>query len=375
MQKKSKNFLTVRALRTKQGGHEIYSFFMNGGDITRVADISRIERTEDDAVRGFQRREIRDHVRSIVQYLDQGGVLFPNAITLAFSPEVRFVQSRGPKPTQMLDMAQSGSLVIPLRDAGDRAGWIVDGQQRSLALSEAKNPFFPVPVVAFICDNLQEQREQFILMNKAKPLPTRLINELLPETGGVLLPRELSSRKIPSQLCSHLNKNPTSPFYDLIKRISDGGKGTAVIVDTAVIKMIKNSIGSPLGALSTFKATGTEQPDITAMYRVLSTYWSAVKEVFPDAWGLPPTKSRLMHGAGIEAMGFLMDRMYARHSGKPDEAAAVKADLTKIAPFCAWTEGEWDHLGMSWNDIQNTPKHIRGLSDALVRIYSVKAPR
>lgn len=42
-------------------------------------------------------------------------------------------------------------------------------------------------------------------MNKAKPLPTRLINELLPEVD-VLLPRDLASRKLPSELCNVLNR-------------------------------------------------------------------------------------------------------------------------------------------------------------------------
>ena len=34
--------------------------------------------------------------------------------------------------------------------------------------------------------------------------------------------------------------------------------------------------------------------------------------VFPEAWGRPPTESRLMHSAGIEAMSLLMDRIMSR---------------------------------------------------------------
>lgn len=71
----------------------------------------------------------------------------------------------------------------------------MDGQQRSLALAQASHKEIAVPVVAFVSDNLEVQREQFILVDKAKPLPTRLINELLPETRSVLLPRDLSARR------------------------------------------------------------------------------------------------------------------------------------------------------------------------------------
>lgn len=368
--------ISVRALRTRQGNVDLYSFFMPGGDVTQIAGISRLQRDEQDTLRGFQRKEIRNHVRSIIQYLNQGKVIFPNAITLAFSPEVKFTRSRGPKPLGLTDGTQSGLLRIPLNDSGQRVGWIVDGQQRSLALADSKNEKLPVPVVAFVSDDLQVQREQFILMNKARPLPTRLINELLPETGSVLLPRELASRRIPSELCNYLVRERRSPFFGLIKRLSDGGnKKKAIVTDSAVIKMIRNSINSPLGALSPYKSAGDQSADVQSMFRILCTYWSAVKAVFPDAWGLPPTQSRLMHSAGIEAMGILMDKVLARHAGKRDEAQMVRRDLVKIAPHCAWTRGTWELLDLEWDEIQNTPKHIRALSDTLVRLYASAVPR
>jgi DGQHR domain-containing protein len=376
--KKSKRSdpVVVRTLRTEQcEGIHVFLFFIPGGKITQIADISRVEREEDDSLKGFQRREIRNHVRSIAQYLNQGRGLFPNAIILAMSPDVRFVRSRGPVPSALEKGVDSGILFIPVRPEGDRVAWIVDGQQRSLALAESDDPTLPVPVVGFVSDDVAVQREQFILVNKARPLPSRLINELLPETGGVVLPRDLAARKIPSVLCNLLNRDQKSPFHALIKRLSEPDSSTAVITDTAVVKMIKNSIVSPLGALAPFKAAGEDGADIPAMYRTLSAFWTAVKDVFGDAWGAPPTKSRLMHSAGIEAMGVLMDRIYARHSGKTDEYRAIKSDLQKMARYCRWTDGEWDDLGLAWNEIQNTPKHIRGLSDALVRIHNTRVPR
>lgn len=366
----------VRALKTEQAaGIDVFSFFMPGAKIAEVADISRVERDEDDSLKGFQRREIRDHVKSIVQYLNQGRVLFPNAIILAMSPDVQFAGSRGPPKKGLEKGVHAGTLSIPLRPEGDRVAWIVDGQQRSLALAHGNSPDLPVPVVSFVSDDLAIQREQFILVNKARPLPTRLINELLPETGGLVLPRDLASRKIPSELCGLLNRDKKSPFYGLIKRLSDPKSGTAIITDTAVVKMIRNSINNPLGALAAFKPAGDESADIRAMYKTLCTFWSAARDVFRNAWGLPPTKSRLMHSAGIEAMGVLMDRVYTRHSGKPDESQAIKRDLQRMAPYCRWTEGTWDSIGFEWNEIQNTNKHIRSLSDALVRIHNTRVQR
>jgi DGQHR domain-containing protein len=368
---KLKMEIVVRALHTKQGeGLDVFAFFIRGADIVKVADISRVERDESDVLKGFQRPEIRNHVKGIVDYLNQGRVLFPNAIILAMSPGVRFAASRGTKPTGDEGIANSGTLTIPIYQEGQRVAWIVDGQQRSLALAQASKYDVAVPVVGFVSDSLEVQREQFILVNKAKPLPSRLINELLPETGGILLPRDLSSRKVPSEICGLLNRDPNSPFFKLIKRPSDRGASSAVITDTAVISMIRNSMNNPLGALSPYKATGREGADLEAMYRLLCTFWSAVKTVFSDAWGKDPRHSRLMHSAGIEAMGVLMDRIFARLSGTDEDQKTVQKELERVAPACRWTKGTWDTLGLAWNEIQNTPRDIKRLQDALVRAYA-----
>jgi len=365
--------LIIRALRTQQGdGLTVYAFFVRGKDIVRVADISRIERSNTENLKGFQRTEIKAHVKGIVDYLNHGQVLFPNAIILAMSPEVIFKASRGTKPTGDESIAESGTLTLPIHTVGSRVAWIVDGQQRSIALSQSKNNNIPVPVIGFVSSSLEVQREQFILVNKARPLPGRLINELLPETSGLTLPKDLSSRKVPSELCNLLNQDKSSPFYKLIKRISDEKKTTAaVITDTAVITMIRNSLTNPLGALSQFRsATGKDGVDLEGVYKVLCTYWAAVREVFPDAWGKDPRKSRLMHSTGILAMGVLMDRIYARLSGVDEDFKSVKNELDRIEPMCRWTSGSWDLISTPWNEIQNTPRDIKKLQDVLIRVYA-----
>jgi DGQHR domain-containing protein len=363
--------IVVRALHTTQGqGLDVYAFFIKGADIVKVADISRVDRDETDMLKGFQRPEIRSHVKGIVDYLNQGDVLFPNAIILALSPQVRFTASRGTRPTGDEGLAQAGTLTLPINEAGERVAWIVDGQQRSLALAQVNNRGVAVPVVGFVSDNLELQRQQFILVNKAKPLPTRLINELLPETNGIQLPKDLTARKVPSEICNFLNRDPNSPFFKLIKRPSDKNDSEAVVTDTAVITMIRNSMNNPLGALAPFKASLRDGADLTSMYRLLLNFWNATKAVFPDAWGREPRQSRLMHSAGIEAMGVLMDRIYARFSGTEGTYDAVKKELERVAPACRWTKGTWESLGVAWNEIQSTPRDIKRLQDALVRAYT-----
>src|ERR1700730_4152216 len=238
--------LAVRAVRTEQADKAVYAFFVAGADLLKIAEISRVHRDAKGSLQGFQRKGIRSHVQAITEFLDRGPVLFPNAIILAISPRARFTQARGEKPGGDVWSCEAGTLRIPLPNDGSKAAWIVDGQQRSIALSQARDKSFPVPVVAFVSEELSVHREQFILVNKAKPLDARLINELLPEVDTVF-PRDLSSRKVPSELVNRLRTSPDSPFQGLIRRPSDVST-TAVVTDSALIKAIRNSINSALGS-------------------------------------------------------------------------------------------------------------------------------
>lgn len=362
----NENNIITKALKTQQGKNvDIFAFFLFGSDITRVADISRISRNDGESLRGFQRKEIRNHVNSIVEFLDSGSVLFPNAIILALSPEVEFKQSRGPAPSGMLDIAQSGTLSIPIRPEGNRIAWIVDGQQRSLALAKAKNSQIPIPVIAFISSDLEIQREQFILVNKSKPLPTRLINELLPEINA-MLPRDLATRKLPSELCNLLNRDPKSPFFHLIRRESEDDMPSAVIVDTAIIESIKRNLKSPMGALNQYK--GSQTSDTDAMYKTLVLYWSMIRSTFPEAWGKTPTESRLMHSAGIRAMGGLMDQIMMRADSSSSPEFEIQESLSRLAPHCCWIDGTWENLNWKWNEVQSTEVQISKLTEHLIRL-------
>src|SRR5262249_45412011 len=144
--------------------------------------------------------------------------LFPNSIILALSSACSFKQVRGPKVDQT--PAEAGTLEIPVPRAGQaKPAWIVDGQQRALALWQAKRRDLPIPVNAFVADEVELQRDQFLRVNNTKPLPKGLITELLPEVSTIL-PSNLAARKTPAALCDLLNQDKESPFYGLIRRSS-----------------------------------------------------------------------------------------------------------------------------------------------------------
>ena len=365
----NKTVLARRAIRISQNEHcPIYLLSVTGEELFDIADISRVGRSDAGELIGYQRPEVKRHVNDIVEYLDQKDVIFPNAIILSFSSSVSFKKSRGPLVDDGLSSV--GTLEIPFSSTS-KPGWIVDGQQRALALSKTTRSSFPIAITAFVTNSLEIQRVQFIRINSSKPLPNGLITELLPEISANL-PSRLAVRKIPSALCEKLNSKSESPFFELIRRPSLGSSETAVIADNSITKMLQDSLNSTAGCLFPYRNLVTGETDFETIWSILNVYWTAVRNTFPEAWGLPPTKSRLMHGAGIRAMGKLMDRIMSPISVQQKNSVELaEKELRRIKPICRWTSGHWEELGnLPWNAIENTPRSIKLLSSLLVREYT-----
>ena len=370
--KASPKSIQRRALRIEQNNkHPLYMFTLTGDELLEIADVSRISRDEVGKLIGYQRPGVKRHIEDIVDYLNQDDILFPNSIILALSSRVKFRQSRGPSVGDGLAFA--GTLEIPRPNgSSNKPAWIVDGQQRALALAKCKRKGLPIPVNAFVADEVDLQRDQFLRVNSSKPLPRGLITELLPEVTTTL-PANLSAKRMPSAICDWLNREKSSPFFGLIRRAStpDSEKSQAVITDTSVVRMIEESLSAPSGCLFPYRNIATGETDFEGIGKVLVTYWKAVSKVFPDAWAKPPAKSRLMHGAGIRSMGRLMDRiMPSINLNKSNALTLTTREIKRIAPICRWTKGRWEDLdGMRWNEIQNVPRHIRVLTNVLIRAY------
>jgi DGQHR domain-containing protein len=373
MSDESGRVIERRALRIEQNTHTpLYLFALAADEVDLVADVARISRDAAGKLLGYQRPERRSHVKQILDYLNSGEVLFPNGLILALPDTVRFRSGRGPTTTDDLGAA-SGILEIPLPDdpSAPRPAWIVDGQQRSLALARTSNTRLPIPVAGFVASSLELQRDQFLRVNTVAPLPSNLVTELLPEVISAPSPR-LSQRRMPSALVDMLNREPDSPFFGLIKRASSDvdDRRQSVVTDTSLVEALKESLESPSGVLFPYRNMATGSTDTDGIRRVLMVYWNAVRDLFPEAWGKPPTKSRLMGGVGIRSMSRLMDRVMVHIDlASPTADADAKREIARIAPQCHWTSGTWEELGLPWDELQNVSKHISALSNFLARAY------
>lgn len=365
--------LRLPALEIQQSsGNVLYQFAVDGKLVPRFATVSRIRRNQAGGLKGYQRPEVLSHIAEIRKYLETAkSPRIPNAVVIAFDSRVKFEAGKGHAD----DHSRPGTLVIPLLDEEaeeDHPGFVVDGQQRLAAIRTANISHFPMPMTAFITNDVKEQTEQFILVNSTKPLPKGLIYELLPNTE-TSLPSLLSRRRFPSMLLQRLNLDADSPLRGKIQTPTNPGGS---IKDNSILKMLENSLAD--GALSRIATEGAgdslSQNEIVVerMLETLKRFWGVVAEIWEEAWRLPPRKSRLVHGAGIISVGLLMDSISDRHGKVEPENVDYRKDLERLTDTCHWTSGVWD-LGVGikrkWNEIQNTPKDIEVLSTHLSREY------
>lgn len=336
-----------KAVRANQAAdHDVFSFAATPEQILSFSEIERVGRDDGGALKGFQRHQIASHVKEIRDYLSRSDALLPNSVIVAFIDGVKVKDAGG------------GIVDVTITAKDSRPGFVVDGQQRLTALSGIKKPGFQVFVSALVCKDYNELRQQFVLINNTRPLPRTLIYELLPTVDG--LPERFSSRKFAARVVDRLNYSRKSVFHGEIRQHTNP-KGQ--LSDTAMQKVVMNSASD--GAIREFMS----EPDFEERaVGLLNEFFEAVRAVFGDEWtGLSPRHSRLRHGAGLVAMGFVMELLYSM------EGAVAREDfvpgLTLLKPYTAWTSGQWkfsDTDIRSWNGIQNTPTDIDLLSQFLV---------
>lgn len=362
--------LRLPALEVSQGSRHIYCFAVDGKKIDDFAAVSRIHRDDGAKLVGYQRPEVMTHIRAIRRYLESDAAMLPNAVVIAFDSRVQFKPYRRRSP---VDYSTPGELVIPVDETWEefeRPALLVDGQQRSAAIRDADLPEFPVAAVGFIANGPEEQRSQFILVNNTRPLPKGLIHELLPETTGHLPPR-YARRQLPAQLMARLATDSDSPFRAIIATPTSP---SGYIKDTSVLKMIENSLYE--GALYQYRNPLNGQGDVEQMVLHLKVFWHYVCGTWPDAWELPPRKSRLTHGVGIQAMGYVMDVLTEGHAAGDLANLDLGVSLARLKRLAAWTSGTWQ-LGPKdqrrWNGLQNTPTDVRLLTNVLTRALRSRA--
>jgi DGQHR domain-containing protein len=364
-----RTILRLNALRVEQREDvPLFVFGVNGRLIHQFASVQAAERSADGVLRGYQRARVERKIAEIYSYLSSRDAMLPNAVVVAVGESVSFEAARG---ALMNEWGTLGRLLIPLPRRGEpKPCLLVDGQQRVAALAQldAKR-LFPVVVIGFQSSSDDVQREQFILVNKTKPLPRDLLNELLPHVEAEL-PRPLRVRRVASSVVEALRFEKGSPFCGRIRGLGSSGEG-ANISQAAVLAVVETSIRRG-GALAPHISGDGRVGDVAAMAHIISVFYLAVAKVWRYAWNESPWSSRLVHGVGITAMGRLMDVIMKEvDASRPRAVASVEHRLREVERRCAWTEGRWPSpLNCAWDGLQNTSQDKRRLAEFLLSEYA-----
>ena len=357
--------LRVNALRVQQHAIPLYVFGIDGRLVRRFASVQFAARNGAGELVGYQRSRVERHIREIREYLEQDGALLPNAIVVAFDGSTMFTPIRGEIQAEWGTLGRLTIPIPPPRSA--KPAVIVDGQQRMSAFAELSPArSFPIVVVGFSSASEETQREQFVLVNRTKPLPRDLLNELVADVDGVL-PRAWRLRRVTASVVHSLRYDENSPFYGRIRGIGAIDVG-ANISQAAVIDAIERSVKRRGALCPDSQVVG--QADVASMARIVSVYFAGVKRVWPTAWEGSPWSSRLVHGVGIYALGRLMDLiMLEVDATKPRAVKSVAVRLDRLKSRCAWTHGRWPVLRCEWNELQNTSQDKRLLADYLLKEF------
>ncbi|MBF9235126.1 DGQHR domain-containing protein DpdB [Microvirga alba] len=340
--------LTFNAIRADQSKtHTVVSIAATAKDILTFAAIERIGRDEEGNLSGFQRPQIATHIREIRDYLEKPDAILPNPIVVAFTKGVKVTDVNGATCRIKIDLSEG-----PL-------GLVVDGQQRLTALSQLENKDFKVFVSIVICRDEAELRRQFVLINNTRPLPKSLIYELLP--GVENLPTRLEGRSIAAELTDRLNHGS----YSLKGKIHQHTNPSGFISDTAIQKVIMNSLNDGI-LRDLLRVEGGRDAGL----KIISEFYEAVKATFPeDWWDHTPRTSRLVHGAGIGSLGYVMEVLAALDGARTWRQFAKGMEC--LQGRTAWTRGHWDFGGgdvRHWKAIQNVSRDVTTLAQYLLRI-------
>ena len=339
-----------KAIRASQApDHDVFCFAADPHHVLEFSEIERVGRDEHGELKGFQRHQVATHIKEIRDYLSREDALLPNAVIVAFIDGVT-VSDLG-----------DGLVEVAIDASTSKPGFVVDGQQRLSALAGLRKSGFQVFVSAMVCKDYNELRQQFVLINNTRPLPKTLIYELLPEVEG--LPERFTNRKFSARVVDRLNYMRGGVFHGEIRQHTNP-KG--VLSDTAMQKLVMNSTAQ--GAIREFiKFADYEDRAVS----LINEFFEAVRAVFGTEWvGMNPKTSRLRHGAGLIALGFVMEHLHATHGATTRDAFEPGLRLLRDKGHTAWTSGQWklsEEDVRPWNGIQNTPSDIDLLSNHLVR--------
>jgi DGQHR domain-containing protein len=259
--------------------------------VTELLRYAKIDQWSEDNPWGYQRPLLERRVAQALNYLYFEDKVFPSSILVNIRGDVEFTPA-----CAVGGVGEYGILRIP---GSSLPLWIVDGQHRIMAIAVAakENPkynSYPIPVsLLTLSDRYDEMRMFYIVNSRQKRISTGLAQRNLRQTiskiGVEEVKRYEAKRKVMAALSvtivDKLRCNPQSPWYEkVILPHEIRRKSNHIISQTS----LADSIGLLLGKLPPEEFDLNEiEESAERVGQLLINYWSALKEIFPEAFQIP----------------------------------------------------------------------------------------
>jgi len=286
--------IKVPAIKGKIGGATFYSFAIEPSKLLAIAFVSHRLKTDRETVITYQRMLNKRRLKSIREYIEKEGGLFPNSIIINFRTKkgrLRFDKfGNAPQGTE----ASLGILHLPGKY---KSAWIIDGQHRLYGFSGSeKADMVTIPIIAFENLDAAKQARMFIDINsKQVKVPRNLLEDLY---SDLLWDSDDEAEKLlalTSKVVNELGKDISSPLYNKIKpstQVRAKNKPITIATLTSAIKSNKllGQVNKGANILRPGPLYDEREPrmenSLIRAKKILIGYFNAFRTGVPENWEL-----------------------------------------------------------------------------------------
>ena len=293
---------------------------------------------------GYQRALVPKRIGEVAWYLVEGEGVMPTSVLLSVRSEAVFNEERS-----VIDIPDEETL------------WIIDGQHRVAGLVRAMEQGaqelldYPLPVVIMVNpDRFDEMRSFYVVNSRAKSVPTDVVERILQRTRaerGELWLREHED-KAEKKADRAVNAANAVGVVDYLRSQCPVWKGmvavpgepkpnvNAVKQHTLVVSLLDGP----------YKVKTLADLDISSLGVLLSRYWEAVQEVWPEVVEEPKLYS-VMKSTGVYVLNALFVDVFERCREARDYSKPKMVELLQSlgigSKFWSSDENEGDPLTFS----------------------------
>jgi len=345
--------IQAQALRITQKGvgsqADTVRLYVTAITLGQLRNFVAVDRWSPDNPEGYQRPPIDRRLREVAKYiLEEQGIL-PTSVLLGTRPEDPVpIQYEVQSPPN--GAVEWGQLTIP-----DGAKlWIVDGQHRFYGverayerevLEELEAYPFPVSLMENV-DRYMEMVHFNIINTRQRKMPTDIVDRhlvLRRQREGIQM---IASgrrgeaeylRATATRIVDSLNQQP-GPWYHNIAIPGVPGRDQGLVRQHALVASLE-----PVLKGDWVRGRGpTLEEDVV---RLLSNFWGALKDVWPEAFE-SPSDYRLQATVGIYSMHLVLPALIQRCLAEHDLSQAKMAEMVQATGITSdfWHKEDGDPL-------------------------------